>query len=249
MDNDGALPAARGGAPFRKEGRVAVNAEPGAEVQAGGARAAAAGSGTHRAGETAAVETASRVMTSPMLKAMSHPLRRRIVAVLGAQDHARAADLARQLGVAANTVSFHLRTLAGAGLVVEAPEHARDRRDRVWKGAGQSYQVGSPEEPIGSEEETPLAAYLSQVAIDQQDMLGRLLAWAPRYAAGRDRDVKGEVSVGTLRLTQEEARTVFSEVNEVLHRARALHHETAESDHREGVRLWDYTFMAAREDL
>ena len=45
----------------------------------------------------------------------------------------RAADLARELGIPANQASFHLRQLAKYGLVEEAPEAARDKRDRVWR--------------------------------------------------------------------------------------------------------------------
>ncbi|WP_372698977.1 ArsR/SmtB family transcription factor [Arthrobacter sp. JSM 101049] len=191
----------------------------------------------------------AKVMTSPMLKAMAHPLRRRIVAVLGAQEYARATDLARQLGVAANTLSFHLRTLADAGFVQEAPEFARDRRDRVWKGAVQSYKVGSPETPIGPEDEAPLAAYLDQLTLDQQEMVAKVTAWAPNFATGREAEAKGDLSLGTLRLTQQEADRVFAEVCEVLDRARDLHRTPAASDEADGVRAWDYTFMAAREDL
>lgn len=194
-------------------------------------------------------EIDSRVMTSPMLKAMSHPLRRRIVAVLGAQDYARATDLAEQLGVAANSLSFHLRTLAGAGIVEEAPEFARDRRDRVWRTASRAYKVGSPEVPVGPEDEAPLLAYLDQMALDQQNLIARVLGWAPEFATGRDADAKGELDVGTVRLTQGEAKGVFEEVRVVLERARLLHHATPESDAQDGVKVWDYTFMAAREDL
>ena len=50
----------------------------------------------------------------------------------------RAADIARELGIPANQASFHLRQLAKYGLAVEAPELARDGRDRVWKAAHES---------------------------------------------------------------------------------------------------------------
>ncbi|MGO2004819.1 MULTISPECIES: ArsR/SmtB family transcription factor [Micrococcaceae] len=196
-----------------------------------------------------APEREPRVMTSPMLKAMAHPLRRRIVAVLGAQESARAADLAQQLGVAANTLSFHLRTLADAGFVQEAPEFARDRRDRVWKAAVQSFRVGSPETPIGPEDEAPLTAYLDQLTMDQQEMVAKVTAWAPGFATGREPEAKADLSLGTLRLTPAEADELFTEVCAVLDRARSLHHVPAASDEADGVRAWDYTFMAAREDL
>jgi DNA-binding transcriptional ArsR family regulator len=67
-----------------------------------------------------------------ILRAIAHPARNRILAELDGQP-LRAADLARILGVPANQVSFHLRQLAKYGLIEEAPEEARDRRDRVWR--------------------------------------------------------------------------------------------------------------------
>lgn len=68
-----------------------------------------------------------------MMKAMSHPLRWRILAVVNGLGHARATDIAVELGVPVNSISFHLRTLAEVGILVEAPEFARDGRERVWK--------------------------------------------------------------------------------------------------------------------
>ena len=75
------------------------------------------------------------------LKAVAHPLRQRIVLELAVQEHARAADLAKALGEPANSVSFHLRVLAKAGLIEEAPEFARDKRDRVWRRVIQQFTV------------------------------------------------------------------------------------------------------------
>lgn len=73
-----------------------------------------------------------QVSDPAMLRALAHPMRQRIMFELAARNHARAADLARWLGEPANALSFHLRTLAKAGLIRELPEHARDKRDRVW---------------------------------------------------------------------------------------------------------------------
>ena len=68
-----------------------------------------------------------------ILRAIAHPTRNRILDELAAAGPSRAADLARDLGIPANQASFHLRQLAKYGMVTEAPEQARDRRDRVWK--------------------------------------------------------------------------------------------------------------------
>ena len=92
-------------------------------------------------------------MTSPVLKALTHPLRRRIVRLMRSGDPMRATDLAERLDVAANSVSFHLRRLAAAGMIREAPELARDRRDRVWVLTGSSFGLDHPDAPVSAEEE------------------------------------------------------------------------------------------------
>lgn len=78
--------------------------------------------------------------TRDQLRALAHPLRMRLMEQVGRRGTARAADLAEDLGIPANSVSYHLRILARGGVVVEAPEAARDRRDRVWKLAQSSFR-------------------------------------------------------------------------------------------------------------
>lgn len=73
---------------------------------------------------------------------MSHPLRLEIMERVGRRGTARAADIAADLGVPANSVSYHLRILARGGVIEEAPEAARDRRDRVWRLAQGSFEHG-----------------------------------------------------------------------------------------------------------
>lgn len=68
-----------------------------------------------------------------VLRAIAHPVRNRVLSELFATGAMRAADVARELGIPANQASFHLRQLAKYGLVEEAPEEARDKRDRVWR--------------------------------------------------------------------------------------------------------------------
>lgn len=86
--------------------------------------------------------------TRDQLRALAHPLRMRLMEQVGRRGTARAADLAEDLGIPANSVSYHLRILARGGVVVEAPEAARDRRDRVWKLAQSSFRsdaAGAPD--------------------------------------------------------------------------------------------------------
>ncbi|GIJ43792.1 transcriptional regulator [Virgisporangium aliadipatigenens] len=70
---------------------------------------------------------------SQVLAALAHPLRRRLVEVLRAGGPSTVGALAAHTAQAVGNVSHHIRVLAAAGLVEEAPELARDRRERWWR--------------------------------------------------------------------------------------------------------------------
>jgi DNA-binding transcriptional ArsR family regulator len=73
------------------------------------------------------------VSESQVLAALAHPLRRRLLAALRAEGPATAGVLAARTDQAVGSVSHHLRTLGACGLIEEAPELARDRRERWWR--------------------------------------------------------------------------------------------------------------------
>lgn len=184
-------------------------------------------------------------MTSPMLKALSHPLRRRILELMGSQEPRRAADLARVLHEPANSVSFHLRQLAAAGLIVEAPEHARDKRDRVWVAAAGSYSIPGPERPVAPADEFVLRSFIDQERIDLYDLVSRILAWAPEWSSGRDERQRAEVGTALLELTDDEARALAVDLTEVVTRAR----ERSQSRSEEQRSLWRVVHMMADDSL
>lgn len=138
------------------------------------------------------------------LRAIAHPVRQRILTELAVLGHARAADLAGAIDEPANSVSFHLRVLARAGMIVEAPEHARDRRDRVWTNVAETYAVqpGSP----GA----------------MRDVVRPALVWAEESFAeaaggGPPRDDR-VLALSSLALTPEQAAELAEEVQELLRR-------------------------------
>jgi DNA-binding transcriptional ArsR family regulator len=65
--------------------------------------------------------------------ASGHPVRRRLLEVLGVDGPATASQLAVRTDQLVGNVSHHLKMLARAGLVEEAPELAKDRRERWWR--------------------------------------------------------------------------------------------------------------------
>ncbi|KAA0977444.1 helix-turn-helix transcriptional regulator [Paeniglutamicibacter gangotriensis] len=186
-------------------------------------------------------------MISPMLKAMANPLRRRIAAELAAVESARATDLADRLGVAANSLSFHLRVLAEAGIIEEAPELARDRRDRVWRALPGGLSVGSPSLPSSTEDSLALQAYLGQEAEDQIRQLQAVVNWGTSYATGEDVESRGMLDIASMRLSVAEAEDLEAGVLDLLRRIK----ERSLADAGDGAerKLWNFSMVMAREDL
>lgn len=181
-------------------------------------------------------------MTSAMLKAYSHPLRRQIIRLLARHEFLRAADIAAELEVPANSVSFHLRTLADAGLIQEAPEKARDRRDRVWTARKGAFSVGGPENPVV--DATLTAAVVSGIGDDHIELVRRVLAWTPEYVAGRASDVHAAFVQRTIRLTEAEFDGVLSRIDEVLSAADEAHDEKDPAG-----RFWQVDLIAADDTI
>ncbi|MFI8908634.1 winged helix-turn-helix domain-containing protein [Streptomyces albidoflavus] len=67
------------------------------------------------------------------LKALTHPLRVRLLGLLRADGPATASELAAITGETSASTSYHLRVLARHGFVSEAA--ARDARERRWQAA------------------------------------------------------------------------------------------------------------------
>ncbi|WP_341946820.1 helix-turn-helix domain-containing protein [Microbacterium sp. LWH11-1.2] len=181
-------------------------------------------------------------MTSAMLKAYSHPLRRRILRLIARREFIRAADAAAELAVPANSVSFHLRTLADAGLIEEAPEKARDRRDRVWTARKGALNVGGPESPVA--DEALGAAVIAALADDHQELIRRVIAWTPEYVAGRTTEIHAAFTQRTIRLTEAEFDDVMVKIHEVLSAA-----DEAHDDEDPNGRFWQMDLIAADDTI
>lgn len=183
-----------------------------------------------------------RPATTAMLKAYAHPLRRRIARAVAARGYARAADLAADLGVPANSVSFHLRVLANAGMLEEDSEHARDKRDRVWKTVDGAWTVGSPEHPV--DDEVLAMSVMGELAEDHLALLRRVVAWAGDYVSGRDAAQHGTFSQSSLRLSEAEFRRLEARIQEVITEATDAH-DPADPD----TRFWSLDIIAADDTI
>lgn len=181
-------------------------------------------------------------MTSAMLKAYSHPLRRRILRLISRHEFLRAADIATELDVPANSASFHLRALGEAGLIEEAPDKARDRRDRVWTGRKGALNLGGPENPVA--DEALGVAVVSALVEDHQDLVRRVVAWTPEYVSGRTAEVHAAFTQRTIRLTEAEFEAVMGTINDALSAADDAH-DDADPDGR----YWQIDLVAADDTV
>ncbi len=179
-------------------------------------------------------------MTTAMLKAMAHPIRREIMRYLAKAGHGRAADVGAALGLPANQVSFHLRTLGEAGFIEVDETLARDRRDRVWKLIPQPRSLGSPEAPVADEQLGQVM--LAQLWEDHQLLARRLLAWVPEYVSGRTKEVHGTFLHSSVRTTPERFVALVEQIQELL---------VAIPDEEPGpdVALWDIALLAADDQI
>ncbi|MFV0463885.1 MAG: helix-turn-helix domain-containing protein [Nostocoides sp.] len=93
--------------------------------------------------------------SSPSLDALAHPVRLRVFTTLRERGSGTASDLARDLGTHTGATSYHLRRLAEAGLVAEAPTSVGRRR--VWQPAHETGPWQAAEPPADSDAETMLS--------------------------------------------------------------------------------------------
>ena len=148
-----------------------------------------------------------------VLRALAHPVRNRILDELSASGPLRAADVAADLGIPANQASFHLRQLAKYGVIVPAPEAARDKRDRVWKLSSQRgfrLDVQDIEKQPGGR---------AAMSVFRQNKA----AWAHRlvdevWSLKRTKNTFNAIVDQSMKLTRDEAAEFMGEVDEVLAR-------------------------------
>ncbi|HEY8577214.1 MAG TPA: helix-turn-helix domain-containing protein [Devosia sp.] len=80
----------------------------------------------------------SKVEPNPTaLKALAHPVRLRMLALLRIDGPATASGLAQRLGLNSGATSYHLRQLAQHGFIEEDTERG-SRRDRWWRASHES---------------------------------------------------------------------------------------------------------------
>ncbi|PZP15415.1 MAG: hypothetical protein DI611_09340 [Brachybacterium faecium] len=176
------------------------------------------------------------------LRAMAHPLRMQIVERVGRRGTARAADLASDLGVPANSISYHLRILARGGVITEAPEAARDRRDRVWTLRQHSFHHGPGDAPANGAqgEDDDYAAASGAVSLAAIDWMRA--AWVAEIAdrpgpaaadptmSDADLPGRGHMFASTLRLSPAQAEEFYERIADMLQEYNRMNRDVRGAD-------------------
>jgi predicted ArsR family transcriptional regulator len=115
-----------------------------------------------------------RMLDDPLaIRAMAHPLRLDLMAIIGRLGQATTADAARELGISHGLASHHLRQLAKYGFVEQVK--GKDHRERPWRMTATSYNWRGA---TATAEGTGAVDVLEQVLAEQA--LEGFLSWQQR---------------------------------------------------------------------
>lgn len=109
------------------------------------------------------------------LKALTHPVRVRMLGMLRLDGPATATTLATRLGLNTGATSYHLRQLAQHGFIVDDDSRG-DRRERWWKAAHSSTHAQKEGLSDDASSREVLDAYLHSVALTYTQLLQQAIA-------------------------------------------------------------------------
>jgi DNA-binding transcriptional ArsR family regulator len=122
-------------------------------------------------------DSVREITSSRVLRALSHPTRRRLLDALAVDGPSTVSGLAERLDEAVGNVSHHLKVMHEAGLVIEAPEHARDQRERWWQRAATGFRWS---ETAFATSESSAAVADAASLLNLEHQLGKVRAWMAR---------------------------------------------------------------------
>jgi len=172
---------------------------------------------------------AKRLDDPRTMRALAHPLRLRLLGLLRTEGPATATALAAVTGSSVPLVSYHLNELAKHGFLEDAPELARNRRERWWR-ASHEYTTWSWTEFLDTPERIDAAAAFNREVLRvYTESIERFLA--EQHAWGREWLEASDLSDYLVDLTPDEAKALVDELHGVIRRWRARSAQTAESEH------------------
>jgi DNA-binding transcriptional ArsR family regulator len=166
-----------------------------------------------------------RQITEPeALAALAHPVRLELINYLMASGPATASVCARAVGDTPSNCSYHLRTLAKAGLV--GTVESEDGRERPWRAlvTGYDTDMADPDQPLSPEASRLLAVTLQRDQQVVRDFMTRRhvapTAWRSAYV----------YSTYTLRVSPDELMALGTQIDAMIRPYLAATREGAPDD-------------------
>ncbi len=147
------------------------------------------------------------------LSAMANAFRSRMMDALKVDGPSTASALAARTGQAVGSASHHLKVLSEAGLVEEAPELAKDRRERWWRLVDPGTRWSRAD--FADDTAAVTAAYAAE-ALTVQRQFERVQEWNANAATVPEWDDVAFATQNWMRLSPAEMREVADELVEVL---------------------------------
>ncbi|WP_232320309.1 ArsR/SmtB family transcription factor [Herbidospora daliensis] len=149
------------------------------------------------------------------LRALAHPVRVQLLGLLRLHGPHTATGLADRLGLTSGATSYHLRQLAGGGLVEEDVNRGNGR-ERWWRAI---HRVTHFDDSALAEQEPEATFMYLQSVIDIQAQRAQRTLAAHQTMPAQWRNVF-DLSDWSLRLTPEEAHSLIEELHAVVDRYR-----------------------------
>lgn len=147
------------------------------------------------------------------LKALTHPVRVRMLGMLRVDGPATATTLAARLGINSGATSYHLRQLAQHGFI-EDDESRGNARERWWKAVHQFTVTGDRQVPDTDDGQETLGAYLQTVVTTYTQQLQAALE--ERELIAKEWREVFNLNDRVVRLTPSQAHRLGEQVNELV---------------------------------
>ncbi|MGC5077461.1 ArsR/SmtB family transcription factor [Agrococcus sp. DT81.2] len=157
-----------------------------------------------------------------VLRALAHPLRVEILAVIDELEEATATQIAERVGESPSNCSFHLRTLEKAGFIVRAEAKGTSK---PWKSAHRSRDLRPDPDDIESVRSSSTIG-----ALYVQHEADRMIRFLQAHGNGRLPEwVNGvTVNISTFWATPEELAEVADEIAHIADRFRGRHDDPSQ---------------------
>ena len=164
------------------------------------------------------VDAGSITPTPQQLRALTHPVRLRILGLLRTEGASTATALAARLGLNTGATSYHLRQLGEHGFIVDDASLGTGR-ERWWRAAHASTRTEwEPPDPDPADKEA-LDAYLQSVVVVYTQMLQQMVE--ERATLSLEWRNASTVSDWRCRLNPEQARRLIETVEKVIEEFKA----------------------------